>query len=48
VLYTPLSVLFGVTPLALGHWLQIALAVGIFTALMSVFVKVQDMYFDRY
>ncbi|AXR82620.1 cation-translocating P-type ATPase [Natrarchaeobaculum sulfurireducens] len=48
VLYTPLSVLFGVTPLAFGHWLQIGLVVAVFSILMAGFVALQDRYFDRY
>ncbi|AUX09201.1 Ca2+-transporting ATPase [Halalkaliarchaeum desulfuricum] len=48
VLYTPLSVLFGVTALGLIHWLQIAGVVAVFTVLMAIFVKVQDRFFDRY
>jgi len=48
VLYTPLSVLFGVTPLSVGHWLQIGLVVAVFSILMAGFVALQDRYFDRY
>ncbi|MDQ2052424.1 cation-transporting P-type ATPase [Natronolimnohabitans sp. A-GB9] len=48
VLYTPLSVLFGVTALEVGHWLQIAGVVAVFSILMGAFVKVQDRFFDRY
>jgi len=48
VLYTPLSILFGVTPLALDHWIQIAGVVAAFSILMAAFVKLQDRYFDRY
>ncbi len=48
VLYTPLSLLFGVTPLALDHWLQIAVVVAVFSILMAGFVTLQDRYFDRY
>ena len=48
VLYTPLRVFFGVTPLAVDHWLQIAVVVAAFSLLMAAFVKLQDRYFDRY
>ncbi|AFZ71679.1 cation-translocating P-type ATPase [Natronobacterium gregoryi] len=48
VLYTPLSILFGVTALEFGHWLQIAVVVAAFSILMAVFVAVQNRYFDRY
>ena len=49
VLYTSTGqLLFGVEPLALVHWLQIAVAAGVFALLMSLFVHVQDRFFDRY
>lgn len=48
VLYTPLRVFFGVTPLAVDHWLQIAVVVAAFSLLMAGFVRLQDRYFDRY
>jgi len=48
VLYTPLGILFGVTPLALNHWLQIAVVVAAFSILMAAFVRLQDRFFDRY
>ena len=49
VLYTPTGqLLFGVEPLALIHWAQIGVAAVMFAALMAVFVKVQDRYFERY
>ncbi|GAB3031705.1 cation-translocating P-type ATPase [Natronobiforma cellulositropha] len=49
VLYTSAGqLLFGVEPLALVHWAQIAVAAALFTLLMAVFVNVQDRYFDRY
>ncbi len=48
VLYTPLSILFGVTALGISHWLQIALAVVVFSLLMGVLVKIQDRYYERY
>ena len=49
VLYTPTGqLLFGVEPLGLVHWAQIAVAASVFAVLMAVFVKVQDRYFERY
>ena len=48
VLYTPLGILFGVTPLGVEHWLQIGAAVSVFVVLMAAFVKVQDVYFEKY
>ena len=49
VLYTPTGqLLFDVEPLALIHWVQIGVAAAVFAALMAVFVKVQDRYFERY
>ncbi len=49
VLYTPTGqFLFGVEPLGVVHWAQIAVAATIFALLMALFVKVQDRYFDRY
>ena len=49
VLYTPTGqLLFDVEPLALVHWAQVAVAAIVFAILMTVFVKFQDLYFDRY
>ena len=49
VLYTPVGqFLFDVEPLQVVHWVQIGVAAAVFTLLMTVFVKVQDRYFDRY
>ncbi|WP_049896413.1 cation-translocating P-type ATPase [Natrialba chahannaoensis] len=49
VLYTSTGqLLFDVEPLALVHWLQIGVAAVVFALLMSLFVKVQDQYFERY
>ncbi|SEH15438.1 Ca2+-transporting ATPase [Natronorubrum sediminis] len=49
VLYTSTGqLLFDVEPLAVVHWIQIAVAAGVFALLMAGFVKVQDRYFDRY
>lgn len=49
VLYTaPGQFLFDVEPLQIIHWVQIALAAGLFAILMGFFVKIQDRYFDRY
>ncbi len=49
VLYTPTGqLLFGVEPLALVHWVQIAIATAVFALLMAAFATVQDRYFDRY
>ncbi len=49
VLYTPTGqLLFGVEPLGLIHWAQIAIAAVVFALLMAGFVKLQDRYFDRY
>ncbi|TYT61292.1 cation-translocating P-type ATPase [Natrialba swarupiae] len=49
VLYTSTGqLLFDVEPLALVHWVQIAVAASVFALLMAAFVKVQDRYFERY
>ena len=49
VLYTGTGqLLFDVEPLALVHWAQIGIAAVVFALLMSIFVKVQDLYFERY
>ncbi|WIV68365.1 cation-translocating P-type ATPase [Natrialbaceae archaeon AArc-T1-2] len=49
VLYTPTGqFLFDVEPLALVHWVQIAVAAVVFALLMAIFVKVQDHHFERY
>ncbi len=49
VLYTATGqFLFGVEPLGLVHWAQIAIAAVVFALLMGLFVKVQDRHFDRY
>ena len=49
VLYTPTGqLLFGVEPLGLVHWAQIAVSAGAFALLMAIFAKWQDRYFDRY
>ncbi|EMA37225.1 cation-translocating P-type ATPase [Halobiforma nitratireducens] len=49
VIYTPTGqFLFDVEPLALVHWVQIAISAAIFALLMAGFVKVQDRYFERY
>ena len=48
ILYTPIGVLFGVTPLGIVHWLQIGVAVAAFVVLMAVFVQIQDRIFERY
>nr|WP_306060874.1 cation-translocating P-type ATPase [Natronococcus sp. AD5] len=48
ILYTPIDVLFGVTPLGIVHWLQIGVAVAAFIVLMAVFVQIQDRIFERY
>jgi P-type Ca2+ transporter type 2C len=49
VLYTSTGqFLFDVEPLAIVHWVQIAIAATVFALLMAAFVKVQDRYFDRY
>ncbi|SIR76205.1 cation-translocating P-type ATPase [Natronorubrum thiooxidans] len=49
VLYTSTGqLLFDVEPLALVHWVQLALATTVFALLMAGFVKLQDRYFERY
>ncbi|MFP8953702.1 cation-translocating P-type ATPase [Natrialbaceae archaeon A-arb3/5] len=49
VLYTSTGqLLFDVEPLALVHWIQIAVVAAVFALLMAIFVKVQDRYFERY
>ncbi len=48
VLYTPVAVFFDVTPLGLEHWGRIGVSLAAFIALMAVFVKVQDRFFDKY
>ena len=49
VLYTATGqLLFGVEALQPIHWLQIFTAAVVFAALMGLFVKVQDRFFDRY
>lgn len=49
VLYTPTGrLLFSLEPLALVHWIQIGVAALVFASLMSAFVVVQDLYFEKY
>lgn len=48
ILYTPISVLFGVVPLGGIHWLQISIGVVAFVVFMLLFVRIQDRVFDRY
>ncbi|MDZ7688087.1 MAG: cation-transporting P-type ATPase [Halobacteriales archaeon] len=49
VLYTATGqLLFSVQPLGLVHWIQIGIAVVVFASLMSAFVVVQDLYFEKY
>lgn len=49
VLYTGLGqLLFGVEPLQLVHWIQIGIATTAFAILMSIFVVIQDMLFEKY
>ncbi|RQG88029.1 hypothetical protein EA462_14340 [Natrarchaeobius halalkaliphilus] len=45
---SPLRILFGVEPLGLVHWVQIAIAAAVFALLMALFVTVEDRYFERY
>jgi len=49
VLYTTTGqLLLGVQPLGLVHWIQIGVAALVFASLMSAFVVVQDLYFEKY
>ncbi|RQG92466.1 hypothetical protein EA473_15700 [Natrarchaeobius chitinivorans] len=48
ILYIPIGVLFGVTPLGAVHWMQTGVAVAAFVVLIGAFAQVQDRLFDRY
>ncbi|MDR5672589.1 Cation transport ATPase [Halalkaliarchaeum sp. AArc-CO] len=49
VLYTSVGqFLFGVAPLGLVHWAQIAIVTVLFALIMAIFVKIQDRLFEQY